>query len=132
MHSPYIRPLSFLLPMYKPKTIRAFALIAIILCLLGLVGSGIMMMRANGIFFLGVLSWAILLWASIIGFQLSKYPLQDEEYRKVGLRIYLIIAAFAVFIFASVLVGLIVAVALLSTLWAMKKNYDEWDNKTTR
>ena len=118
--------------MYQPKTIRAFALIAIAFCLLGLVGSGIMMMRANGIFFLGVLSWAILLWASIIGFQLSKYPLQADEYRKVGLRIYLIIAAFAVFIFASVLVGLIVAVALLSTLWAMKKNYDEWDNKTNR
>ena len=118
--------------MYQPKTIRAFALIAIGLCLLGLVGSGIMMMRASGIFFLGVLSWAILLWASIIGFQLSKYPLQNDEYRKVGLRIYLIIAAFAVFIFANVLVGLLVAVVLLSTLWAMKKNYDEWDNKTTR
>ena len=118
--------------MYHPKTVRIFALIAIGICLLGLVGSGIMMMRASGIFFLGVLSWAILLWASIIGFQLSKYPLQDDEYRKVGLRIYLIIAAFSVFVFANVLVGLIVAVALLSTLWTMKKNYDEWDNKTTR
>ena len=42
--------------MYQPKIIRAFALIAIVLCLLGLVGSGIMMMRASGIFFLGVLS----------------------------------------------------------------------------
>ena len=118
--------------MYHPKTVRIFALIAIGICLLGLVGSGIMMMRASGIFFLGVLSWAILLWASIIGFQLSKYPLQNDEYRKVGLRIYLIIAAFSVFVFANVLVGLLVAVALLSTLWAMKKNYDEWDNKTTR
>ena len=118
--------------MYHPKTVRIFALIAIGICLLGLVGSGIMMMRASGIFFLGVLSWAILLWASIIGFQLSKYPLQNDEYRKVGLRIYLIIAAFSVFVFANVLVGLIVAVALLSTLWTMKKNYDEWDNKTTR
>ena len=118
--------------MYHPKPVRIFALIAIGICLLGLVGSGIMMMRANGIFFLGVLSWAILLWASIIGFQLSKYPLQNDEYRKVGLRIYLIIAAFAVFVFANVLVGLIVAVALLSTLWTMKKNYDDWDNKTTR
>ena len=118
--------------MYHPKTVRIFALIAIGICLLGLVGSGIMMMRASGIFFLGVLSWAILLWASIIGFQLSKYPLQNDEYRKVGLRIYLIIAAFSVFVFANVLVGLIVAVALLSTLWTMKKNYNEWDNKTTR
>ncbi len=115
--------------MYQPKTIRAFAIVAIVLSVVGLVSSGIMMMQLNGIFFLGVLSWAILLWASIIGFQLSKYPLRDDEYRKVGLRIYLIVASFGVFLFAGVIFGLILSTALLATLWGMKKNYDEWNNK---
>ena len=114
--------------MYKPKNIRLFAILAIVLSLLALLASGIMMTQASGMFFLGVLSWAILLWASIIGFKLSGYPLNDDDYKKVALRVYLIIAAFALFMVVGVVFGLIISVALLASLWGMKKNYDEWNN----
>jgi hypothetical protein len=78
---------------------------------------------------MGIVSWAILLWASIIGYQLcSSYKLYDEEYKKVGIRIYAIIVAFILFFFVGVIAGLAVSVILLSTLWALKKNYDEWNS----
>ena len=80
-------------------------------------------------FFMGIASWAILLWASVIGYKLCSpsYKLSDEEYKKVGIRIYLIIAAFILFFFVGFVVGLALAVILLATLWGLKRNYDEWD-----
>jgi len=118
--------------MYKPKTIRLFSLVAIVLSALSLLLSGVMMTQANGMFFVGVLSVALLLWASIIGYQLSSYPLNEDDCKKLGLRVYLILAAVAVFMFAGVVGGLVVSTALLSSLWGMKKNYDEWDGKSAR
>ena len=113
--------------MYKPKTIRVFAIVAIVLSVLGLLLSGVMMTRASGLFFLGVVSWVLLLWASVIGYQLSSYPLDVEECKKIGLRIYLIIGAFG---FLWPLVELLVSASLLATLWGLKRNYDEWNNKS--
>ena len=120
--------------MYKPKTIRVFAIVAIVLSVLGLLLSGVMMTRASGLFFLGVVSWVLLLWASIIGYQLSRYPLDGEECKKVGLRIYLIIGAFigafGFLWFLGPLVELLVSASLLATLRGLKRNYDEWNNKS--
>ena len=36
--------------MYKPKTIRVFAIVAIVLSVLGLLLSGVMMTRASGLY----------------------------------------------------------------------------------
>ena len=116
--------------MYKPKTIRVFAIVAIVLSVLGLLLSGVMMTRASGLFFLGVVSWVLLLWASVIGYQLSSYPLDGEECKKAGLRIYLIIGAFGFLWFLGPLVELLVSASLLATLWGLKRNYDEWNNKS--
>jgi len=102
--------------------------VAIILSVTGLVLSIILTKAANGLFFLGVLSWAILLWASYIGFRLSSYKLYEDEYKKVGIRIYLIIVAFVLFLFVGLIIGLLLSVLLLGTLWALKSNYDDWDN----
>ena len=118
--------------MYKPKTIRAFAIVAIVLSVLALLVSGVLMTRASGLFFVGVVAWGLLLWASVIGYQLSRYPLDDEEYKKVGLRIYLIIGAFGFLWFLGPLVQLLVSASLLATLWGLKKNYDEWNNKSAK
>lgn len=79
-------------------------------------------------FFVGVISWGFLLWASIIGFKLSsKYKLDADEFKKVGIRIYLIIVAFILFLFVGFVVGLVLSVALLAGLWALKGNYDDWE-----
>jgi MFS superfamily sulfate permease-like transporter len=68
-----------------------------------------------------LLSWGLLLWASIIGLQLSSYKLYDEEYKKVTIRVCLVIVAFFVALFAGLLIGVILAIALLATLWGLNE-----------
>ena len=96
-----------------------------VLSVLGLLFS-LVLAQQSGAFALGALSWVLLLWASFLGFKLAGYKLYAEEYKKVGIRIYLIIIAFGLFLFVGLVVGLVLAVALLGTLWGLKRNYDEW------
>ena len=125
------------LNMFQKKTVKAFSIVAIILSSLGILLSIIGTLVAQSgfgslAFIIGIISWAILLWASIIGYKLcSSYKLYDEEYKKVGIRIYVIIIAFILFFFVGLVAGLAISVILLSTLWALKRNYDEWDNSDT-
>lgn len=76
--------------------------------------------------------WVILLWASIIGYQLcTSYKLDEEEYKKVGIRVYLIIVAFVLFFFVGLVIGLALSFILFATLWALKRNYDEWESSNS-
>ncbi|WP_382316673.1 hypothetical protein [Hymenobacter bucti] len=81
----------------------------------------------SGMFALGAISWLFLLAASYFGFKLAGYKLYEEEYKKVGLRIYLIIGSFGLFLLVGVILGLVLSVALLGALWGLKRNYDEWE-----
>lgn len=123
--------------MFKQKTVKAFSIVAIALSAVGLLLSilGTIFLKQSEstiAFVLGIVSWSILLWASIIGFKLSSsYKLYDDEYKKVGIRIYLIIVAFFLFFFVGLVIGLALSVILLSALWGLKKNYDEWDYSDT-
>jgi len=103
-----------------------------ILSAIGLILSiiGAVYVEASALIFgLGIASWLILLWASILGYKLcSSYNLYEEEYKKVGIRIYAIIVAFILFFFIGLVVGLVLSVVILGTLWGLKRNYDEWDN----
>ena len=112
--------------MFKPATLRVFAIIAMVLSLLGLALSLLLVRQSGGGAVLAVVSWGLLLWASYLGFKLTSYKLYEDEYKKVGIRIYLIIAAFIAFLTIGMVAGLVVATALLATLWGMKRNYDEW------
>ena len=123
--------------MFKQKTVKRFSIVAIVLSIIGLlisiVGSFILTQAGYSIaFFMGIVSWGLLLWASIIGFQLcNSYNLYEDEYKKVGIRIYLILVAFLLFFFVGLVIGLVLSVALLSTLWALKRNYDDWEYQNT-
>ncbi len=123
--------------MFQKKTVKAFSIVAIVLSSLGILFSLVATLIVRSdigtlAFIMGIISWAILLWASIIGYQLcSSYKLYDEEYKKVGIRIYAIIVAFILFFFVGLIAGLAVSVILLSALWALKKNYDEWNSNDT-
>ena len=123
--------------MFKQQTVRGFSIVAIILSTIGVLtsiaGSILLKQSVNSLgFFLGIFSWALLLWAPIIGYKLcTSYTLYEEEYKKVGIRIYLIIAAFILFFFVGITIGLVLAVILFATLWGLKRNYDEWDNSDT-
>lgn len=118
--------------MFKKSTVKIFSIIAILLSALGLLISGVFTLIGQGtvslLFFLGIVEWGFLLYASVIGYQLvSNYHLYEDEYKKVGIRIYLIIAAFILFFFIGLIVGLVLSVILLGGLWALKRNYDEWE-----
>ena len=119
--------------MFKQQTVKVFSIVAIILSVIGLllsiIGTLFLSKAGYGLaFFLGVVSWSFLLWASIIGFKLcSSYKLYEDEYKKVGIRIYLIIVAFILFFFVGLVIGLALSVILLTALWSLKRNYDEWE-----
>jgi hypothetical protein len=111
--------------MFKPNAIRAVAIIAIILCGLGLSFSAWLTFKSFAAIF-SCVSWAILLWASYLGFRLASYKLQENEFKQVALRIYLIIGAALVSAFTGVLIGIVISVILLATLYSLKSNYDSW------
>jgi hypothetical protein len=111
--------------MFTPFTLRVSAIIAMLLSASGLAIS-LLTMQYSGMFLLGAISWLLLLWAGFLGFQLAGYKLYKEEYKKVGLRIYLIIVAFGLFLIYGLVVGIVLSVGLLATLWGLKRNYDEW------
>lgn len=115
--------------MFSQPTVRKAAIAAIILSALGLLISLLALFVLDHIsfaFFMGVVSWAILLWSSILAFKLSKYNLYEEEYKKVGWRVYAIILAFLLFFFVGLITGLVISIIILKTLWSLKSNYDEW------
>ena len=113
--------------------VKALSIVAIILSLIGLLATIVFtFVVPDGsftlAFFLGTISWSLLLWSSIIGYQLSaSYKLEEEQYKKVGIRIYIIIVAFILFFFVGLTIGLIISVAIFVTLWALKSNYDDWE-----
>ncbi len=113
--------------MFKPMSIRVASVVSIILSIIGLLLSFLLFKYSRFAAAMGVCSWGILIWASIIGYKLSKYKLYEEEYKKVGLRVYAIIICFMIFLFFEVIVGFIISVLILSTLWALKSNYDDWE-----
>ena len=118
--------------MFKKQTVKASSIVAIVLSAIGLLGTIVSVFVIPGdtfnfAFFLGVISLAILFWASIIGYQLSaSYKLDEEQYKKVGIRIYIIIVAFILLLFVGLTIGLIISISIFVTLWALKSNYDDW------
>ena len=116
--------------MFTPRALKIAAILAMALSVLGLLLS-LLLVGKSGSFIMGVVSWSLLIWASYIGFQLSSYKLYEDEYKKVGFRIYAIIAAFIAFLAFGLIIGMVLAVVLLASLWGLKKNYDEWTNSPT-
>ena len=111
--------------MFKPGAIRITAIVAIVLCAAGLIFSVIMAAQNFAAIF-SCASWALLLWASYIGFKLASYKLQEEEFKSVAIRIYLVIVAALVSAVTGLIIGTVISVILLSTLYSLKSNYDSW------
>ena len=121
--------------MFQKQTVKIFSIIAIVLSITGLLISiaGTLFLQATHTFslpfYVSIVSWGLLLWASIIGFQLcSSYKLDEALYKKIGIRIYVINVAFILFFFIGITLGLIISVAIFVTLWALKSNFDDWTN----
>jgi hypothetical protein len=116
--------------MFEPKTIRIAAIVAMILSVVGILSSVILVAAASLACIMDVISCSFLLWASFLGFKLCSYKLHENDYKKVGINILLIIGAFILYFFIGFILGFILSVVLLGTLYSMKTNYDEWQNST--
>ena len=114
--------------MYNPRNIKIASVIAIIVSSICFLLSLIFMNEVNGTNIISAVSWGILIWASILGYKLSSYNLYEEEYKKVAIRVYLIIFLFIIFILVGIVIGAVLSIILLSSLWSLKRNYDEWEN----
>lgn len=121
--------------MFQKQTVKVFSIIALVLSIVGILLSvaSALLIEGQGFNFpiiIAIVSWAILLWSSIIAFQLcSKYKnkLQEEEYKKIGYRVYAIVVAFILFFFIGITFGLVISIAIFVTLWALKSNIDDWE-----
>lgn len=121
--------------MFQKQTLKAFSIVAIVLSAIGLLLSilGTLLGENAGsstlAFILGIISWSILLWSSIIATQLcSSYQLYEEQYRKVGYCVYAIIVTFVLFLFVGLVLGIVLSVIIIGTLWSLKSNLDDWAN----
>jgi hypothetical protein len=121
--------------MFQKQTLKAFSIVAIVLSAVGLLLSilGTVMGEAAGTstlaFILGIISWSILLWSGIIATQLcSSYKLYEEQYKKVGYCVYAIIVTFVLFLFVGLVLGIVLSVIIIGTLWSLKSNLDDWAN----
>ncbi|WP_039143639.1 hypothetical protein [Flavihumibacter solisilvae] len=112
--------------MFSPKAIRIASIIALLLSVTGLLLCILLFNYSGASAAMGIISWSLLIWASVIGLQLSRYKLYEDEYRKVAIRIYAIIGCFLLFLFVGIIVGLVISAIILSMLWALKSNYDDW------
>ncbi len=116
--------------MFQPRVIRIFSIVAMAVSVAGILVSLLFLNNTRISLIFGIISWSLLLWASIIGYKLSAYKLYENEYRKVGNIIYLILIAFVLFLFVGIMIGFIISVLLLSSVWGIKRNYDEWESST--
>jgi hypothetical protein len=121
--------------MFQKQTLKAFSIVAIVLSAIGLLLSilGTFMGEGSGsvsiAFILGIISWSILLWSSIIATQLcSSYQLYEEQYRKVGYCVYAIIVTFVLFLCEGLVLGIVLSIIIIGTLWSLKNNLDDWAN----
>ena len=117
--------------MFSKRAVNIASIVAIILSVLAIAISCFgVYVTDSGLpfrFVLGCISWGMLLWASIIGYQItSKYNLYEDEYKKVGYRIYAIIVAFVLFLTIGLIGGILISLYILGTIRGLKQNYDQW------
>lgn len=113
--------------MFSPALIRVLSMIACLVCLAGAAIQVFVAIKVNPIYYLGLASWVLLAWSGYIGFRLSFYKLYPDEYRKVAIRIMLVIVAAGIAFFTGYVIGIILSAIILATLWALKRNYDDWN-----
>jgi hypothetical protein len=108
---------------YDSISIKIFAIIAIAFSSLGL------LLSLFGLQFMAIASFGMLCWGSIIGFQLSKYTLDQEESKKVFFSMLITIGVTLLAFFFGKIVGFIAALLTLSSTYRIKKNYDDWNER---
>jgi hypothetical protein len=121
--------------MFKKETVRILSIFAMLLpaiAIVLLVSSFFIEGIGNSVF--GLLfttsGSALLFWGGLLAFKMcSSYNLYEEEYKKIGIRVIMIIIASIIIIFVGLPFALFIAAAIVAGIWSVKKNTDEWNDK---
>ncbi|KAB7727358.1 hypothetical protein F5984_22300 [Rudanella paleaurantiibacter] len=112
--------------MFKPKTLRALSVVAIIICIFSALLSLVIAIGESGMAYVAVCSWATLAYASYCAMKLSGYDIYESDLRKLGWSIYILFAIFIAFLFIGLSVGPLIALAITARLHFQKTTLEEW------
>lgn len=112
--------------MFKPKTLRVLAMIAIGVCCIATLLSLIIALEKTGIAYISVFSWAVLAYGSYCAMKLTGYDIYESDLRKLGWNIYILFAIFVAFLFVGLSVGPLIALGITWRLHFQKTAQEEW------
>lgn len=113
--------------MFTASLVRVLSFVALVVCLAGGALQIFAALKVSPVYYLGLVSWVLLIWASYLGIRMGSYKLYPGEYRKLALRIILVIVAAGIGLITGYVTGLIIAVIIWASLWSLKRNYDDRD-----
>lgn len=112
--------------MFKPKTLKVMAVVAIVICILSTLLSLLLAVPKGGMAYLSVISWAILTYASYCAMKLSGYDLYESDMKKLGWSICILFVIFVAFLFVGLSLGPIIALVVTARLHFQRTTLEEW------
>ncbi len=112
--------------MFTRKTLKIASIVAIIVCILGILLSLLVALTVDKMAFLQVLSWLILAYASYCAMKLTGYDIYEEDLIKIGWSIYALFVIFVLFLFIGLSLGPIIALVITARLHFQKTSIESW------
>lgn len=115
--------------MFNSKNIQLLSIIVIIATVITSIICFIAMVNFNGMFLLSLLANLAYFFCGWYGLKLSKYDLQEGEFRTIGIRLLLALLFCLVNLVFVGMISFIISVIIFGSFYALKSNYDEWEQK---
>lgn len=112
--------------MFKPKTLKVMAVVAIVICILSTLLSLLLAVPKGGMAYISVISWAILTYASYCAMKLAGYDLYESDMKKLGWSICILFVIFIAFLFVGLSLGPIIALVVTARLHFQRTSLEEW------
>lgn len=112
--------------MFKPKTLKVLAVIAIVISCIATLLSLIIALEKTGMAYLSAFSWAVLAYGSYCAMKLTGYDIYESDLKKLGWNICILFAIFVAFLFVGLSVGPLMALAVTWRLHFQKTSQEEW------
>lgn len=113
--------------MFKPNTIRLLAIGTLLISIFALLTNLVALLSYTYFTLFSVFANLFYLFSGIFGLKLSKYDLQEAEFKSLGIRLISAISFCILSLFLiSGMPSLIISVIVFGTFYSIKSNYDEW------
>jgi peptidoglycan biosynthesis protein MviN/MurJ (putative lipid II flippase) len=115
--------------MFNAKNTQIISLIVVIVSVITCTICFFMMANYSGLALLSLLSNLFYFLCGYFGLKLSKYDLQEREFKTIGIRLLIAMNLCLVNLFLTGLISFIISVVIFGSFYALKSNYDEWEQK---